>query len=189
MPLLEPYNHNDHYHPLLLSLVPDGATTALDVGCGTGALAGKLAAVGLSVTALDADGPALGAAPPTEGVSYLHGDVMELPLGTYDFVTAVAVLHHLDLGAGLARLQSLVAPGGRLAVLGIRRRTLLELPWDVVAVAVSQTYARTRAYVPMTAPALDPTTTFADIRRAAPPAARMRRLLLFRYLLTWDRPA
>jgi hypothetical protein len=29
-----PFDHNDHYHPLLLRQVPRDAVTALDVGCG-----------------------------------------------------------------------------------------------------------------------------------------------------------
>jgi hypothetical protein len=44
----------------------------------------------------------------------------------------------------------------------------------------------------MTAPMLDPTATLSDIRSAAAeitPGASIRRQLLFRYSLTWTRPA
>src|SRR5690606_30643695 len=47
------FDHNDHYHPLLLRQVPSGAATALDVGCGTGLFARGLAARGVVVDAVD----------------------------------------------------------------------------------------------------------------------------------------
>ena len=36
-----------------------------------------------------------------------------------DVVYAGAMLHHVDLHAGLARLRDLVSPGGRLLVVGL----------------------------------------------------------------------
>ena len=36
------WNHNIHYHPVVLATVPAGARTALDVGCGEGTLARAL---------------------------------------------------------------------------------------------------------------------------------------------------
>jgi hypothetical protein len=38
------WNHNLHYHPLILDAVPDGCQRALDVGCGEGILARDAAA-------------------------------------------------------------------------------------------------------------------------------------------------
>ncbi|NJQ05012.1 class I SAM-dependent methyltransferase [Streptomyces lonarensis] len=48
-----PFDHNDHYHPLLLRRIPQGPGRALDVGCGSGRFALRLAAHGLTVEALD----------------------------------------------------------------------------------------------------------------------------------------
>ncbi len=48
-----PFDHNDHYHPLLLRHLPPHGRTALDVGCGTGRFARRLAARGYEVDALD----------------------------------------------------------------------------------------------------------------------------------------
>ena len=37
------YNHNEHYAELLLRQVPAGCQNALDIGCGDGAFAHRLA--------------------------------------------------------------------------------------------------------------------------------------------------
>lgn len=35
------WNHNSHYHKLLLRYIPDGCETGLDIGCGTGEFTSK----------------------------------------------------------------------------------------------------------------------------------------------------
>lgn len=48
-----PFDHNDHYHRLLLRQVPQNCRAALDVGCGTGRFARRLARLGIEVDAID----------------------------------------------------------------------------------------------------------------------------------------
>ncbi|MFJ7624921.1 class I SAM-dependent methyltransferase [Streptomyces sp. NPDC097595] len=48
-----PFDHNDHYHRLLLRQVPRDCGAALDVGCGTGRFARRLARLGMTVDAVD----------------------------------------------------------------------------------------------------------------------------------------
>ncbi|WSX58418.1 class I SAM-dependent methyltransferase [Streptomyces sp. NBC_00986] len=50
----DPYwNHNVHYHPVVVDAVPDSCRAALDVGCGDGLLARKLASRAGFVTGVD----------------------------------------------------------------------------------------------------------------------------------------
>src|SRR3954447_22300715 len=93
------WSHNSWYHPLLLRSVPAGAQRVLDVGCGAGALARRLAesvphvdGVDLSPEMIEA---ALREAPPN--VTFRVGDVLTLdpPPGSYDAILSSAVLHHL----------------------------------------------------------------------------------------------
>jgi len=53
------WNHNIHYHPVVLRAIPLGCHNALDVGCGDGMLARRLRAAGPHVIALDVDEPTL----------------------------------------------------------------------------------------------------------------------------------
>jgi SAM-dependent methyltransferase len=72
-------------------------------------------------------------------ISYVAGDVLTCPLeaGSFDLVSAVASLHHMDARAGLTRLRDLVAPGGVLVVIGLGRPDLpKDIPVEVAAQVV-----------------------------------------------------
>jgi len=193
------WNHNLHHHGLLLAAVPEGCEHALDVGCGEGVLARRLAARVPHVTAIDRDAPTLALARAQDGssgVRYVLGDVMAYDFGaaaSFDYVVAVAVLHHLDPATGLARLASLVAPGGRLAVLGLTRpRWPHDLPrWVAGGIAHRALRAR-RGWWESAAPIAPPTRTFPELRalarRTLPGPVALRRHVLWRYSLVWDRP-
>lgn len=49
------WNHNVHYSPVILNAVPPGCRAALDVGCGDGMLACRLAGLCETVTGIDRD--------------------------------------------------------------------------------------------------------------------------------------
>jgi SAM-dependent methyltransferase len=195
----EPWNHNIHYHPLVLDALPAGCRRALDVGCGGGQLARELAAVAPEVTAIDLHLPSLEAARAAPGpeVDYVHGDVLAHPFapGSFDLVASIATLHHLDMRTGLARLAELVRPGGVLAIVGLARTRLWsppDLTHAVAGVVADRWLQRSREYWEHDAPQVwPPPETYASARRIARatlPGARFRRHLLFRYSLVWTRP-
>jgi SAM-dependent methyltransferase len=198
-------NYNDHYHPLLLQQVPDGARTALDVGCGTGRFARLLAERGLEVDGIDADAGVVEAARETGGgPRYRQTDVREarLPDGHYDFVSCIASLHHMPFETVLT-LRKALAPGGVLAVIGLYPvRTAADLVCALPALSLLKAERLWRrsgparsgkvppgrtpsAQVPLVWP---PPLSYGETRAEAArllPGSTLRRLLLWRYLLVY----
>lgn len=92
----------------------------LDVATGTGAVARVAAAADARVTALDLTDAMLDVArsqPGGEEVSWVQGDALDLPFddGSFDVVLCQQGMQFFpDLGAGLAEMRRVLAPGGRL---------------------------------------------------------------------------
>ncbi|GAA3655062.1 class I SAM-dependent methyltransferase [Nonomuraea antimicrobica] len=189
------FDHNDHYHRRLLRLVPPGAKTALDVGCGTGRFARRLAALGLEVDAVDPAEEVIEAAAPAQGVRYRHADItrMELGAGRYSYISCLASLHHVPFDT-VTRLRDALAPGGVLAVLGCYpETTATDYAWSLVAVPVNAVarVATAGRGTPSPAPVRRPEMPLDEIRRQAAvllPGATVSRLLFWRYLLAYRRP-
>ncbi|WP_216093430.1 class I SAM-dependent methyltransferase [Cellulosimicrobium cellulans] len=209
-----PWNHNEHFHPWVLRRVPRGARAVLDVGCGAGVLLGRLLGrlgdTASAVDGIDADPRMVAAARSRLGddprVTVRQLAFEDLPAdGRYDAVTMVAVLHHLDhhlgLGDALAHARDLLAPGGRLLVVGLAR---VDSPLDVAVDVVSALLNPLVGLVkhPRRArpgdlgpdapgmPVRDPVLSVAEVARAARavlPGVRVRRRLFFRYTLEWTR--
>jgi SAM-dependent methyltransferase len=207
-----PWNHNDHFHGWILRNLPARRAAAVDVGCGKGVLAGKLATHFAHVTGIDRnEGMAAAASARLHGVpqvSIRQCDFAEFSSaagdGEADLITMVAALHHMDIGEALARIPRLLAPGGRLLVIGLARvDTAGDLAFDVVSAAANPVVGmikHPRAVRPSgrapdeqpAVPMMDPTTTLADVAQAARAhlrGATVRRRLFFRYTLRWEKPA
>lgn len=201
------FNHNDHYHPLLLDQLPPGPGVALDVGCGSGRFARRLAATGMHVEAIDRSGPmidlARAAGSPGPGtISYRQADLVagKLPEEAYDFISCLAMLHHVPFDT-VTKLRDALLPGGVLAVLGLGRpSTFADYAPAVVASPVNA-LARLVVYAgdrlnggvdPLpTAPVVETFPPMNRIRRDAArllPGSRVRNLLFYRYLLVYRRP-
>jgi len=195
----ERWNHNIHYHPVVLAGVPSGARRALHVGCGEGLLTRRLRAVVPQVTGIDLDPASIDLAreqdDPAHPIDYVLGDVLTYPFapGSFEVVTSVATLHHMDAAAGLDRLRELLCPGGTLVVVGLARPDLpADLPILLAGALATRWYALTCTRWEQPSPTVwPPPGTFAGARRLADgilPGARYRRHLLWRYSLTWTKP-
>lgn len=102
----ERWNSNLHAFDELLHMVPVGARCGLDVGCGEGETARRLRRRVPSVVGLDNDLASIELARSHgDDIDYLHGDLetVDLPTGSFDVVSAVAVVHHLDQRVGYFR--------------------------------------------------------------------------------------
>ncbi|HEX2484915.1 MAG TPA: class I SAM-dependent methyltransferase [Myxococcota bacterium] len=192
------WNHNIHYHPLVLGAVPPGCGRALDVGCGDGLLARELRGRVPHVIGIDLHAPSLERArsQPLPGVEYVLGDVLAHPFepASFELVAAVAALHHMDTPRGLERMVELLRPGGVLVVIGLARSDHpLDLAIDAAAVVASRIRRLRNGYWQQSAPTVwPPANSYSDVRALAAaflPGAGYRRHLYFRYSLVWSRPA
>lgn len=117
---------DDRYDEFLCKLVPGHARTVLDVGCGFGRLAAKLAAPNRSVTGVDLSPEMVARARRLEdlagGLVFRCGNFleMELPQSGFDCVISAAALHHMPVEAAVERMIQLLRPGGTLVIHDLR---------------------------------------------------------------------
>lgn len=194
----EPWNHNIHYHPVILDAIPDGAQRALDVGCGEGTLVRQLRSAVPHVTAIDADRASIDFARQQDlgtNIDYLLGDFLTFPFepNSFDLVTSVATVHHMNASTALGRMRDLLRPGGVLAIIGLARPDLpADLPFVCASAVATRVHRLTKNCWEHPSPTVwPPPETYAGMRHLALralPGVRYRRHLLWRYSLTWTKP-
>lgn len=177
----------------------EGGTVALDVGCGTGNLLRRLAPLFPRVVGIEAD-------PDTAGRA--AAAVLQWPAATvvnanfpadsriYDFVSMVAVLHHLPLKEGVQAARAAVAPGGRLVIVGVYREEASDALLSIISLALNPLigillHPRPASQLPpaMSAPTAQATDSYRDIRTALSaelPGVKVHRTLFWRYVATWQ---
>jgi SAM-dependent methyltransferase len=131
--------------PLLAAVAEARPSRVLEVGCGWGELAERVARdTGAEVVALDLS-PRMVELARERGIDARVGDVQELPFGDGSFDVAIAawMLYHVpDLDRGLAELARVLRPGGRLVAATNSRYHLLELRELVGSGASTLKFAR-----------------------------------------------
>jgi SAM-dependent methyltransferase len=193
------WNHNTHHHRLLLTLLPARSGAALDVGCGDGSFAAVLASRFARVVSLDRDAEQVAVTSARcrhlRQVSVVQEDFLTSGFTDceFDVVTALASFHHMPLGDATREARRVLRPGGRLVVLGVWSDSgLCDLPLNVASLVLNRYLRWRRGQDSMTAPATLERTSWPAVKLAASehlPGARLRRRLLFRYTLVWDKPS
>ncbi|TFV59805.1 class I SAM-dependent methyltransferase [Mycobacterium sp. PS03-16] len=190
------WNHNTAYHPWLLGIAAERPGDVLDVGCGDGLLAARLAPVSRSVTGIDSDADALARARDrlagAHTVTLAEADFLVFDPGPrrFDLITFVATLHHMPLRPALERARGLLTPTGQLAVVGLSaNRTVRDWLFSALCLPAVQIGSRLhRETRDVGVRISDPREGFDEIRRVAGevvPGASVRRALYYRYLLRW----
>ncbi len=192
------WNHNIHYHSMILGALGSGRGRVLDVGYGEGILARELLQIADHATAIDLDRTSC-----RPGSTSGQGQRDRVPrrrfpdpsfrTASFDAIVSVAALHHMDAGSVLGRMRQLLRPAGTLAIVGLARsRVPADLPLDLAAVVVNLAHKARKPYWEHSAPTVwAPPARYADMRRTAAqelPGVRYRRHLLWRYSLVWTKP-
>lgn len=191
------WNHNAVYHPWLIDIAGRQRGDVLDVGCGDGLLAQRLAPVSKSVTAIDPDPEAIHraerrlAANANVTVAQAAFDAYDPAGRTFNLVTFVASLHHMDLRASLIKARDMLTPTGEIAVVGLSaNKTVRDYLWALTCLPAARIgswlHSETRDIGVAVA---DPQEGLDEIRRTVAhvlPGASVRRALYFRYRLRWS---
>jgi 2-polyprenyl-3-methyl-5-hydroxy-6-metoxy-1,4-benzoquinol methylase len=191
------WNHNTAYHSWLVDLAAKHRGNVLDVGCGDGLLAQRLAAVSRSVTGIEPEpataGRAIERLTDLEDVQISCTSFEDFDPGTrrFDLVTFVASLHHMDLRTTLVRARDLLTPSGEIAVVGLSANdSAWDWAWSACCLPAVKVADRLHGDTPDIGVVLaDPRESLRTIRRTVAevlPGAEIRRALYYRYLLRWS---
>jgi ubiquinone/menaquinone biosynthesis C-methylase UbiE len=192
------WNHNINYHDVLLTAVPAQCSDALDVGCGDGMFARRLAKRAGNVIGIDRSPimieTAMRMTADIENVRFITGDFLgvALPENGLDYVSCLTALHHMDFVPAIQRMRCLLRTGGVLAILGVARdRSPRDFAMNGAAVPINRMLRLRRGWYQPPFSVERPTMSHGQVRTAAAellPGAELRRLLLFRYLVLWRKP-
>ncbi|HEX6908751.1 MAG TPA: class I SAM-dependent methyltransferase, partial [Longimicrobium sp.] len=191
------------YEAYLLSHLPRPCGAALEIGCGTGELARRLARLADRVEAVDLSPERVRVARArSAGIANLQFRVVDVtadppPAGAYDCVVSVGTLHHLHPAGAVRAMRRALRPGGVLLLLDMLHRPGLRgLPRSVLAAMVGllhrgaperralraayAAHGRAERYL-----------TMPEVRALCAvelPGARVREHLLWRWSGVWRRP-
>ena len=201
----EGWTSNNHYHDLLLGYLPQNSENALEIGCGTGAFARRLAKHCKRVIALDLSSEMIRVARSRstqfDNLEFQLADATtwDFPESHFDFVCSIATLHHLNQRELLVSVKDSLKPGGVLAVVDlVQSNSWIERIVDVAALGVSgglRLIHNGRLQPPAEVRKAweqhgkhDSYSTIDDMRELAVeilPGATVRRRLLWRYTLIY----
>ncbi len=195
----EYWNHNTAYHRWLTAIAAQHRGDVLDVGCGDGLLAQRLAPVSRSVVGIDSDPAAVGrararlAGRPGVAVAEHAFEAYDPGDARFDLITFVATIHHMDLRASLRRARELLRPSGEIAIVGLSaNKSAVDWLWACLSLPAVRIGSLLHRETPDVGVVMtDPRESLQEIRSVADdviPGADVRRALYYRYLLRWRRP-
>ena len=198
---------NNHYHNFLLRHLPRRCDDALEIGCGTGTFARRLAERAQHVVALDLSPEMIRLAckysAHLSNIEFQLGDIRDRTLAaeSFDCIASIATLHHLPYREMLLKMKAALRPGGVLLVLDLFEPTgLSDSLTNVLAIALSvslRLFHHGRLLRPRVEREAwsaherhDFYLTMSTVRKRCAeilPGAQVRKHLLWRYSIIWEK--
>ncbi len=204
--LPDKWDHNRQYERIMLNEVPLDSYV-LDIGCGTGEFAKKLSEIAVQVDAIDLSPVMIEQAMKrhsAENINYKVIDFYDIDeKQKYDCIISVAAFHHLELDTALPRVNRLLKAGGALIVLDLYKRKgiadrlldLIAIPANLVVQLVknkSLKQTEQEKFLWEEHSKYDKYNTFKELKSIyssyLPGEYKIKRLLFWRYLLTYRKP-
>jgi ubiquinone/menaquinone biosynthesis C-methylase UbiE len=190
-----------------LQQIPSNCDQVLEIGCGTGSFSRLLARRSNQVLALDLSPEmiriARASSDQSPNLEFQVADVLswEFPPERFDCIVSIATLHHLPLAPMLTRMKRSLKKGGVLLVLDLFEiESFSDLVLSAVALPVSIAMQVVRRVPLRASPEVraawaahdlhDAYLTFSQARRICAevlPGAKVRKHLLWRYSIAWEK--
>ncbi len=203
----EGWDHNGHYHNLLLKRIPSRCAAAIDIGCGTGAFSRLLAARSDRVLAIDLSPQMIRIARERStqypNIDFQVADALtyEFPANHFDCVVSIATLHHLPLEVVLSKMKEMLRVNGVLAILDLfQANELSDILAYPIAASVSLLLCLVKTGRLQSSRAVreawaihgenDSYPTLSHLRQVCAdvlPGAKISKHLLWRYSITWKK--
>lgn len=119
------WDHNVHYHNVLLKRIPPFCEAALDIGCGAGEFSRLLAMRSSRVLGLDLSPGMIEIARERSrsypNIEFQVADATRWPFppAAFDCVASIATLHHLPIEEMLQKMKGTLRAGGVLVILDL----------------------------------------------------------------------
>ena len=190
------WNHNSAYYPWVQKKT-SSCRTVLDVGCGDGSLALFLDDGTKRIVGIDSAHHCIEKARSVENggtVEFICCSFKDFTQNTsFDAVVFVASIHHMDMTKALQKAKSLMAPGGKLLIVGLAKpSTIIDWALEVARVLPSKilsAFHHMQASEELSLPTAYDYPTMKEIRRIVKielPRAKIHYALYYRYLLEWS---
>jgi len=201
---------SDRYHPyhdFLLKQIPSRCERSLDIGCGTGSFTRALAARSNQVLALDLSPNMIEAARDHSrefsNIDFQIADAVEteFPSRHFDCIVSIATLHHLPMEEMIVKMKNALRPGGVLIILdlfqaeGLREKIagVMAFPANIFLRLIKSGRLRPPREVRAAWAEHgrhDSYPTLSRVREMCAelvPGAEVRRHLLWRYSIVWEK--
>ncbi len=195
----EPWTHNVAYHGWVMRHLRPG-DRVVDVGCGDGLLLQNIAeqCTPSRLTGIEPHEPSVekarGRLQNFENAEIFVGSFDEWAGETADAVIFVASVHHMDFAKAVGKAKEILAPGGRLLIVGCARpegvADYLVEGLRVIPAKVGSVLHGEKNGGNIGVPTKMPEISRKQVKTAAEaqlPGVRIRRGLYYRYLLEWTK--
>ncbi len=174
----------------------------LDIGCGDGLLLQRIAPFAQRIEGIDPDVEIIKRAQARlaalSNVELTTDDflAMQVPpqAERYQTVISVATLHHMELRAALTKMRDVLAPSGKLLIVGLAAdKSITDYLINGLFLLPIRFMDRLHGGMQdIGVRIVDPQESIREIRKAALevlPGAVIRRRFYYRYTLTWTKPS
>ena len=195
------WNHNTAFHEELVADVKIRGGRVLDIGCGDGLLLQRLAPFAQQVVGIDPDAESILRAQTrlaaVSNVTLVTGDFLAMSVTSqeerYASVICVATLHHMELRTALLKIRQVLAPGGRVLIIGLAAdKTIMDFFISGLLFLPIRFMGRLHGGMQDNGVRIAaPKESLNEIRQMAHevmPGAIIRRRFYYRYILSWNKP-